>query len=248
MSRTVVTFNGVTLTNSFKVSDLRNALLPRNIKTAEVAGRDGTLFTGVTLAPRSIGLTLTVIDQSMAGRQAAARTLASALAVSEPKPLSLSVDGGLYYMAIPVAEADGAQFVNAVRYEVIFECPDPVAYGEEKTVVVPSGGSKTIAVGGTYPTKPLVTTQLTCSADDQYWMLSDSADGYLSYAMDYTGTTVTHDLAADCEKRILTLDSNAVLLAPSADWLELTPGAHTLTLSGSYGTHDTTIKYRERWL
>lgn len=241
--RTQVVFDGHDLTNLFAVSDLRNSLLPRNIGTSVVPGRDGNLFTGATLSARTISLRLTIIDRSITGRQAAERLLASILAVDEPRPLSISIDGGLYYMAIPKADSEGARYRNATSYEVTFEVPDPVAYGETKTVTVPSGGSVTFTVGGTYPTMPTISAPAAANGSGGYWRLRLEDGSYLLATIP-SGVS-SAPVIADCEKRTLKVNGNVALLVPDADWLVLEPGEHTLEMTG---TGAATVAFTERWL
>lgn len=241
--RTQVVFDGHNLTNLFAVSDLRNSLLPRNIGTEDVPGRDGSLFTGATLSARTITLTLTIIDRSITGRQAAERLLASILAVDEPRPLSISIDGGLYYMAIPHADSEGSRYRNATSYEVVFEVPDPVAYGETKTITVPSGGSVTFTVGGTYPTMPTISAPAAANGSGGFWRLRLEDGSYLLATIP-SGVS-SAPVIADCEKRTLKVNGNVALLVPDADWLVFEPGEHTLEMTG---TGAATVVFTERWL
>lgn len=247
MSRPTVTFNGYDLTAYYVVSDLRNSLLPRAIEATEVPGMDGSIFTSVRLSSRTITLTLTAKGATPAARQTAARTLAEKLAVSEPKPLSISIDGGIYYMAVPISEDDGERYVNATSFEVAFECPDPVAYGELKTLTVPAGGSLTFTVGGTYPAKPTASLSVTPTASNRLWKLALEDGTYLAYTIPGTGTTA-RAIAADCAARTLKVDNVVNMLAADADWLVLAPGSHTLTNQGNATAGATTVTYRERWL
>lgn len=244
MSRTVVTFDGYELTNNYYVSDLRTSLLPRTIESQDVPGRDGSLFTGVRLAPRTITLTLTIKNKSIAVRQAAARALAAILAVDEPRPLSLSIDGGLYFMAIPQSSDDATRWVNASQFEVTFECPDPVAYGQERTVTVPSGGSVTFTVGGTYQTRPVISASAARNnAGIGGWRIA-LEDGSYIFATIPSGVS-SAPVIADCAARTLKVNGNTALLIPAADWLVLEPGEHTLTMTG---TGAATVTFDERWL
>lgn len=238
-----MTFNGVDLTQQFVVSDLRTALLPRTISTEAVPGRDGSVLTGVSHAERTITMTLTVRARTIEGRQAAARTLAAILAVDEPKPLALSIDDGLYYMAIPASDGEGARFRNANTYEVSFIAPDPVAYGEEKTVTVPSGGSVTFTVGGTYPTMPTINAPSAANGSDGFWRLRLEDGSYLLATIP-SGVS-TAPVVADCAKRTLRVNDTVALLVPVADWLVLEPGEHTLTMTG---TGAATVTFDERWV
>lgn len=241
--RTQVIFDGIDLTHHFVVSNLRNSLLPRTTKTTEVPGRDGSLFLGVNLAPRTINLTLTVRDKTIEGLQMAARTLAAILAVDEPKQLSMSIDNGIYYMAIPNAQSDGERYRNAISYDVEFLCADPVAYGDKRTVTIPSGGSMTFDVGGTYPTMPRVKCSAAVNGSGGFWRVRLD-DG------DYLIATIPSGVArapvdADCSARTLMVNGSVALLQPDADWLVLEPGQHKLQMTG---TGAATVEYVERWL
>lgn len=247
MRRTHVLFNGIDLTECFYVSDLQEPLLPREVGTADVPGMDGALFTGVRLMPRTIALTLTVKDKSMEGMRAAERCLAAILATKEPTPLSLSIDDGLYYMAVPSAAEAGALYRKAVRHVVEFQCPDPVAYGRERTVTVPSGGRVTFDVGGTYPTMPVVSARCVYTASGQQWRLALEDGTYLHHAWD-TDAATAGTVTFDCAERVAKLGSRTFMLSAGADWLELEPGEHTLTMSGEACGGDATVTFRERWL
>lgn len=243
MSRPTVTFNGTTLTNSYTVSDLRRSLLPRNLGSETVPGADGALFTGATIGTRTVTMTLTVRAATAAARETAARTLASTLDVDEPKPLSISIDGGLYLMAMPESGGDADRYRHATSFQVTFTAFDPVMYGEERTYTVPSGGSVSVTVAGTYPTMPTITaaSAVRNSTLGQWRITLDNGD-YLAATLPTANATA---VTADCAKRVLTVAGNVALMPPDGDWLVLTPGTHTLTMSG---TGAATVKFRERWL
>lgn len=247
MSRTTVTFNGHDLTADYIVSNLRVPLLPRTLETVDVPGMDGALLSSVRLAQRTVTLTLSAMGTDLEQRQAAARSLAAILAVDEPKPLYIGIDSGIYYMAVPNSEDDPERYVNATSFEVAFECPDPVAYGELKTLTVPAGGSLTFTVGGTYPAKPTASLSVTPTASNRLWKLALEDGTYLAYTIPGTGTTA-RAIAADCAARTLKVDNVVKMLAADADWLVLAPGSHTLTNQGNATAGATTVTYRERWL
>ena len=243
MSRTKVFFDGFELTRRFAVSNLKEGLLPRTIKTVEVPGRDGSLFTGVTLTEKTIGMTLTTLAKTVEERQAAARMLAAILAVDEPKPLLLSIDNGLYRMAIPSTDIEAARYRNATAFEVSFVVPDPVMYGVEKVITVPSGGSVTFEVGGTYPTRPVVSASAAANGGNGFWRVRLEDGSYLLATI--PDGVSTAPVIADCEARTLMVNSSVALLVPSADWLKFSPGQHTLEMTG---TGAATVTFTERWL
>lgn len=243
MSRTVVTFNGTDLTALYAVSDLRTSLLPRDVSTESVSGRDGEVFTGIRHATRTITLTLTVRDRSITARQMAARILAATLAVNEPKPLSISIDSGLYYLAIPSSDGDATRHYTMTQFEVTFLCADPIAYGETKAFEILNGGSKTFTVGGTYPTKPVIAgASVTRNSSLGGWKMTlDSTD----YVFVPIGSDLARSLSIDCEKRVVRLAGVVVVLSPDSDWFVLEPGEHTLAMTGG---GDVTVTYKERWV
>lgn len=247
MSRTTVTFDGHDLTANYHVSNLRVALLPRDISSVNIPGMDGARFTGAQLAAKDITLTLTAMGSTLAARQTAARTLASYLAVDEPKPLAISVDGGLYYMAIPTSESEASIYRNATRFDVIFRALDPVMYGEEKTVSLTNSSNKTFDVGGTYQTMPAITSSDAKgrSSSAQYVQINDAISGeYIRVPVPYGDDT--HTVTIDCAKRTASVDGATVGIDLSSDWLTLKPGSNTLRRI--YGSGTFAVTYRERWL
>lgn len=240
-NRTTVTFDGHDLTADYVVSDLRRPLLPRDASAQDVAGRDGQLFTGVRMATRKVSLRLTATSNDMAQRQAAARRLAAILAVGEPRPLAISIDGGLYLMAVPESGGNAKRYEDAIGFDVAFSCYDPVFWGAERTVTVPSAGSVTFEVAGTHPARPMVSASAARPSSGLWGLALEDGQRLLVN----TGSSASRRVVADCAARTLTVNEATALLLPEYDWLELEPGRHTLTMTGSGAA---TVTYRERWL
>lgn len=241
--RTRVTFDGVDLGELCHVSDLQAPLLPRTICEEDVAGRDGSLYTGVRLQPRDINVRMTVKGATLADRREAARNVAAVLAVDSPRPLSISADDGLWWMAIPTTDGDVELMANHSSFDVTFRAVDPVAYGDQRTITVPSGGSVTFLVDGTYPARPTVRASAAANGAGGFWKLQLEDGSYLIATVpDGLGTA---PVVADCLARTLYVNGTLTLLQPDADWLELAPGAHTLTMAG---TGAATVTFDERWL
>lgn len=251
MSRTTVTFDGHDLTEKCIVSDLRRPMLPRRLGAIEVPGMDGELATGQTLAPADIKLTLSIMGSDPDERELARQELAEILNTDGPKPLAISIDGGLYYMARALSQDDGARFVNAESYEVTFRASDPVRYGELREVLVPPNGSVTFTVGGTYPTMPTLDTVLTATASDMYWKITlDGGDYVLFSPLTYVeGSMAVDSIIVDCEHRLMKTWNTPKMLPAGADWLVLTPGEHTLAMETNVSVAgNTSVLFRERWL
>lgn len=246
--RTTVTFDGHDLTAECVVSDLRRPLLPRELGAVTVPGMDGELPTGQTLAPFDLGLTLTVMGRDPALREVVRQKVAADLNSAGEAPLAISEDNGLWYKARPTATSDGSRSVNAESFDVTFRVSDPVRYGRLRTVTVPKDGSATFHVGGTHPTMPTVTTTVASGAEGQQWTLTLEDGTYLLYQPTYTGALHSESLVIDCEDRTLTAGNLTKMLAPTADWLILAPGEHTLTMGGEATGGAATVTFYERWV
>lgn len=246
MSRTTVTFNGHDLTASYHVSNMRVSLLPREVSSVTVPGMDGAMYAGSRLQAKDITLTLTAMGTSLAERQEAARTLAGILAVKEPKPLAISVDGGLYYLAIPTSDTERTIYRNATSFEVTFRALDPVMYGIEKTITLSSSTAKTVTIGGTYPTYPVIESGNArgASSSNKYVRITNTSTGeYMDIPVSSSGT---HTVVADCQERSCKVDGATAAITLLSDWMVLNPG--TVTLQRTSGSGTFTITYKERWL
>lgn len=241
--RTHVTFDGHDLTALCTVSDLRTSLLPREVRTTPVAGRDGSVYTGASLSERSITLTMTLRGRDVEARQMAARELAAILDVDGPRPLAMSIDGGLYYMAVPTSGSEATRRPTTSTFEVDFTVPDPVAYGQARTVSVPSGGTATFEVGGTYPAMPRVSAPSAANGSGGFWRLRLEDGSYLLARV--PAGVASAPVEADCAARTLRVNDTVALLEPEADWLVLAPGTHTVEMTG---TGAATMTFEERWL
>lgn len=269
MSRTTVTFNGVTLTDLYVVRGWYTPLLGRNFDTVDIAGMDGQRFLGARLTPRSITLSLVVKGTSLTEREAAARTLAETLAVDEPKPLTASFMDGRYYLAIPRSDADLTRFVNADSFEVEFYVPDPVSYGETKTVEIPSinyDTSVSFTVGGNYPTLPTMrftvhksSTSPTTPSTFAFYVhdvnvrYTNGLYTYIDVHDVIRGSSLDGTFTIDSTSRTLArVSSDPVLLPLVSDWPILEPGGNRIYFSEggtSYGCTGTgMLTFTERWL
>lgn len=246
-----LTFDGHDFSNTFVVGNIeQHAANPRAV-TIET-GADGAAFSGLVLDPLQITATLYLLGGGFDNnsdttaeeeRRAAIRTLASWLNVDSPKQLSIGDDQGLYYLAVPNGQVPLVRYINASSVQVSFLAIDPVAYGEEHTVTVPSGSSVTFTVDGSYPTRPRITASAVRNSTALVWGLRLDGGDFLHVA---TGSSSSRNVSIDCDARTLTIANSTSLPTLDSDWLEFTPGQHTLAMD--YGTGAATVKYVDRWL
>ena len=119
--------------------------------TLTIPGRDGVAFRDTTLGALVIKFQVAANGGSTHHREAFSY-LAHWLDVDEPQKLYLPHMQGRYYYALP----DGPQVIDpgidGATSTVQFIALDPAAYGETFTETLPSGGTLSLDIGGTYPT------------------------------------------------------------------------------------------------
>ena len=237
-------FDGVDYADILEVVSVAMSALPQTSADLRyAAGRDGAYLAGNALQPLEITVRARLATDTIDERDIQRRwaEVAARMRTAEPRPLSLSE--GLYRMAVLQGETPLDFKTYSAVAELKFLCPDPVAYGIERTVTVPSGGSATFVVGGTYKAKPVIAAQAVRDPSSQLWGIRlDDAD-YIHVA---TGSASARAVEVDCGERTCTVEGSASMITLDSDWLELEPGKHTLAMDN--GTGAATVTIRERWL
>ena len=238
MAATVI-FNGYDLTQNFIVGGCVRELAVRNIEQLDVPGMDGALLSTANYAPITISMAITYAGDA-ASRSDAFRELARELDTYAPAALSISDDGGKYYLAVP-SGGEILRFVDAEQVTVSFACLDPVMYGEPDSVEIAAGETTEFEVGGTYRVLPEISVE-SASADQGTGFYSISIDGgTFDVPVAHAGSAIE----GDCATRTLSVGGEAALPTLASDWPELEPGSHTATVAG---TGACTLSWTERWL
>lgn len=236
-------FDGHDLNSLFVVSRPTFETFAPNRSFQDVLGRDGTVYMGGSLIGGNISVKLSVIRKTPAQRREDLSTLFMWLDVDEPKWLVMDDQPDISYKAIPSGDMPIDSFTNADSVVVNFRLLEAAAYGDTVTKTVPSGGSITFTVDGTYPTKPTITANAARDGSSQVWGLKLDNGAFLHVA---TGSASARDVVLDCENRTLTIQGSVALPTLDSDWFELSPGTHTLVMDKGTGT--ATVTYKERWL
>lgn len=237
-----VVFDGVVLTDRWTVLSTRG-VASQNVQTVEVPGRDGCTARGMTYGCPPVVLVFIVDPTDRAGVLEARRELTALLSVREPKRLEFGCDDGLYYMAMPSGDVNWTQFVHTGKLEVPFLVPSPAMYGAVREAVVPSGGSVTVEVGGTYPTAPKLAADAAVRGSGNVWGVRLDDGDFVHVA---TGNSSARRVYVDCEARTANVNGSATVPTLDSDWLELVPGEHVLR--NDQGTGACTVTWQERWL
>jgi predicted phage tail component-like protein len=237
-------FDGVDYSSLIDVASIEMPALPTaaaDLRTA--TGRDGALLAGNPLEPMTIKVKARLAVDSIDPRdiQRAWALVAAGMRTDGPRQLNLTSD--VYRMAVltDAVPLDYASY-SAIA-ELTFVCPDPVAYGDERTVTVPSGGSATFEVGGTYPAMPAIAASAVRDGSSHVWGIRLDDGDFVHVA---TGSASARNVAVDCAKRTCTVQGTPSMITTDSDWLVLEPGTHTLAMDN--GTGAATVTFVERWL
>ena len=235
-------FDGHSFGELFIYGDPKISILSSNAKYAQSDSKDGSIVIGKSWSNSAV--TFTIVATGTADeRRNAFSTLGMWLDVDEPKKLVLPDTPDRYYMAIPNGSIDLTRYIEAETASVTFDIVDPIAYGREVTVTVPSGGSVTFNVGGTYKTRPRISATATRNSSSLVYGLKLDNANYIHVA---TGSASARTVSIDCEKRTCIVNSSVSMITLDSNWLEFAPGGHTLAMDN--GTGDATVTYFERWL
>ena len=237
-------YGGVDYTEILQVASLDMPALPKTSPDLRYATcRDGALLAANPLEPLEIKVKVRLVTDTIDPRDIQRKwaEVAATMRHSEPEPLSLS--DGIWHMAV-LADETKLDFKSYSAFSTLtFLCPDPVAYGDERTITVPSGGSVTFNVGGTYPAKPVVTASAVRDSESLVWGIRLDGGDFLHIA---TGDASARGVAVDCDARTCVVNSEPSLPTLDSDWLVFEPGTHTLSMDE--GTGAATVTFRERWL
>lgn len=132
-----VYFNGYKLTDYVDhIMDIRRDILPpQSLVTQEVPGRRGTYLFRKKHGPRSSEVDIMLTDESFESLRRRIDTLAAILNTEDVAELTFSDEGGKKRYAILDGETSLDEIVYTGQATLSFYQPDPVKFGEEKTIV-----------------------------------------------------------------------------------------------------------------
>lgn len=238
----MLSFDGHDLETLFVCGDPKITILSAEPNTETLKSRNGEMFIGSRWGASTVAFSIGVHGTALERRNAFSQ-LGAWLTVDEPKQLILPDTPDRYYLAIPDGSLDLERGIGGEISQLTFKLVDPIAYSTtEETVVVPSGSSATFTVGGTAPTCPRVSAMATRNSTSLVWGLRLDDGDFVHVA---TGSASSCAVVINCDSRTLTISGNAAVPTLDSDWLEFTPGSHTLAIDN--GTGGATVKYRKRW-
>lgn len=212
-----------------------------SVKYDDSDNRDGSVVLGRKVSNTQVTFSIG-IDGSASERRNKLSTLGAWLDVDEARPLVLPDTPGRYYMAIHDGEVSTERGIGGEIAQLTFVVTNPIAFGDKRTVLIPSGGSVAFRVGGTAKTRPRITANAVRNATSQVWGIRLDEGDFVHVA---TGSASARSVVLDCEERTLKVNNSVALPTLDSDWLELGPGEHTLRMDN--GTGASTVEFYERW-
>ena len=238
----VVEFNGTVISDMFQVINVTRPMAGRSNSTKSVSGMDGLVLTGSSMTPITIGVTILLPDMSISQRRERIRELSAVIHTDEQKKLMFGSDGGLYYKAILDGSIPVSEHVRSDLVTLNFVAESPVMYGDEGSATIPSGGSVSFVVGGTYRTQPVISGNVTASSDGTWGLRLDDR----TYMRIDLGGRSSAQLVVDCAERYARLDGALAMIDFESDWIEFEGGSHVIR--NDVGTGQTEMTWVERWV
>lgn len=235
-------FAGYDLKAICDVVEVSRDLLPQIAHdAATVPGRDGAAFLRARLEPRDIEAVLRTVAGGIAPAdfEAAFRALAAKLPWDGPK--KLEIENGYHYMAALVGTSDVRKNSYSAEATLTFRAYDPAAYGAAASKAL-STTSSSATVGGTYPTRPKVTSSNAVRNSSGVWGVT-MGGCTMKVALP---TASASSVVIDCDARTVKVNGAAAMLTLDSDWCELQPGSRSMRVS--QGTGAATAEWTERWL
>lgn len=233
-----VTFNGVNLSARFVIADIKRPLPEFRDTSSTVEGMDGEFFDALTVGPRECSFSVVAAHKSASELQTLARELMALMTVRKPSALTFSdeVDKDGFQLtryAVPTGSLDAEEFIKAGRWTFTFKQHDPYLYGKQRSVVLKANAAQKVEIGGNAECYPTATSY----ASGSYYKLSSG-----NYSVRFDGPLsglLTVDFAA---QKVSNASSSAAGLHTGSRFFAFS-GTMVLTAS-----HQTTLKWRERWL
>lgn len=237
-----VIFNGLTLNDHMIVKKIQETILPPMVtKRHSVPGLPGAIFQKKELGEREIEVFFEIIACSFSERETAINAIIPSLYTQEEKTLTLR--GTRNYKASLDGMTDIKNIVFNGEGSFVFLATDPIAYGEERTVE--TGNNLTLAVVGTYETKPKLSYTFTGPA--AYVKFTNTTTGkYIQVDHSFvSGNILEIDFNGKwkAKKNGVVIDSDITI---ESDFFPLLIGENKLK-SEPLGLNPSLI-YSERWL
>lgn len=250
-------YGGVDLSD-YALCNCRNPMLaPLDVSARDLHGADGASLSSVSLAPLTVRARLTMtpgrggLSERRMLLEEAKRVLAAQLFSRDLRPLALDGDGWRYRLAVVSSVSEPDPLGCSEGFDVEFFCPDPVAYGQEKSVTSPMILNNAI-VCGTYETRPVFTFEgiNPTPSDQKVTSVGIQRRDTMSAVNVDMGFKGGETVVIDMERRHCTVNGASAdrYVRLTSDYFSLPPGFNVKDLWYSNNYKKVTVRWRDRWL
>lgn len=235
-----VQYNGLTLNTDWWVTGVSRPKPEFSARSENLEGADGTFFRGMALKAANVSVSLA----PKAGKdlQGLYDALMAKLDVDAPKRLQFGDEGGRYRMAVPAGLPSMHEWHDYSTITVEFMCPHPALYGETKTASLSTSASS-VVVAGTYPATCKVTSSNATKSSSDLWGVRFDNRDFMRVPL---ASSSASSVAIDSDSRTARAAGSTTMITLDSDWVELSPGSHTVKIDQGGGT--ATLEWTERWL
>jgi hypothetical protein len=237
----VVVFDGHRINDLFRVGVVETpapAILPELSELMR-----GSKVRSVRIGTSTVTIPLVAKRGHMVDVRESISALLSWLDVDGARYLSLSDDRGKRRLVVPTGVDIGDHEWNDVL-TLTFEQVDPMLLGNTVSMA-PTGFPVSFNVGGDAPTRPVITCGAAASTQSVGRLWSMRLDGNVDMGV-VLPSTAAASLSIDCAERTAKVNGAVSMIPLEHDWLELTPGRHTISLPNGTAS-GVTISWVERW-
>lgn len=233
-------FGGTDFSPYAHVTSVTRCVAPsRRLERTTVPGRNGDLVHFGGLESIEITVTAYLTARTVYGVKDQRRLIAAGLLRSDAEErLILPDEPDRYHMAIYEGGAELSRMAHRPKVELVFLCPDPIAYGQHRSAVV--SGPATVDSGGTYRALPII--RVTPPAGP-YWQITNTASGkFVRVEESFSGS---QELVLDMGLARCTVAGYDHPVTASSDFEDFyLDGPTNLTVSGG----EAQIEWEERWV
>lgn len=249
-----VTFNGVTISDRWRIVNVERDPSQMTLKTQTVQGRPGAVLTGAAPGTFNVRFTVLVDGKYSTDRREQLLQLRAVLQTDEPKRLEFSDEGKRYRLAM-LASIKETLYKRRTAWLVTMTVLQPYLFADDERAQAWTRSVSGVAGWGVELDLPEIGGTASSWPRVQIADAKPGSNGYVEVELDGTykmrvplsvSTGVEVTINTDPADRWVRVGTVYTMLTTDSDFWQLAPGAHVVELSDGNGTQ-LGVYWRERW-